>query len=238
MVRQILVTEVRRSLAAIGIDSPDFLDVSVIERAIGRLSFQLPRSISDALVDNEAFGSALSRLDRICGLLGAKIAADPSIGPAEAETDDKPEDAPPPSARRPETGHSLATAGTLIIAGGRRARDIVSHLRRKGDDPEFPVNGDRHLAATTAEFARLQAHIGPLARVILILYDEEDRETDALLRNLSAFIGQQADTGSLVLLAPALPSMRPSRLFEVGAQLPEIVHLCHAVLDTSIARSP
>lgn len=239
MVRQFLVTEVRRSLAAIGIDSLDFLDVSVIERAIGRLSFQIPSAMSDALVDNEAFGSALSRLDQICGLLGAKIAAEPSIGPAEVETDDRPEDAPPPpSARSPETGHSLATAGTLIIAGGRRARDIVSHLRRKGDDPEFPVNGDRHLAATTAEFARLQAHIGPLARVILILYDEEDRETDALLRNLSAFIGQQVGTGSLVLLAPALPSMRPSRLFEVGARLPEIVHLCHAVLDTSIARSP
>lgn len=132
----------------------------------------------------------------------------------------------------------LVRTEALIIAEGRRARDIVGHLRRS-ENRDVQQRDDRwHIAASPRDYRQLLSHAGQLARVIAVVLDEDHQERRIPSDGLDNFLREQAAEGALILLVPALSAGRPSRLFDPRERLPELARGGHAILDSAIARSP
>ncbi|MER8372378.1 hypothetical protein [Mesorhizobium sp. M1406] len=234
-VRQLLETAIRRVLVGREHALTASQAVAVVERTPGVLSIDLPGIFARALLEKEPFQQAFDGIAKLATLLGAELT--PLSSDASAVVEQKPEgltDDPPGPPPKPATPPAQTEA--LIIADGRRAREIASHLRR-GEGDMLPSGSHIHVAASAREWRDLLSRTGFIADVIVIVLDEDDQEPE-MLPDLDAFVRRQAAEGALIVVAPALPANHPSRLFDIGAKGSRLPSESHAILDSAIARSP
>lgn len=235
-VRQQAEVALRKALADRVQDETLFQAADLIEANPDILTIDLPSALAAIVtLSNEAVESALSSVRELAVLLGASLA--PIVGKASLEpiaAAERVRDVGPRATPDPSYGDEVPV---LVIAEGKRARDIVSHLRsaRKqnagssGEEWEI-VSGLRTTSAIRRE-SRAKT-------VIVLVLEEGENGAPHLSANLEQFLEQQAQGGALILLAPALPASRPSTLFADRSIGRDSAPAIHAILDTAIARSP
>lgn len=231
-VRQQAEVAFRRALSGQPFEDALFRAISVRETGWGVLTFNVPDALV-AAASSEVVVKSMARVAELATFLGATLV--PPLGDASAS---------PPSAQPipavPAAAGSLPTdrgddAPVLIIAEGKRASEVVRHLRSERDRFEHPAGvgweivTDLELLIAVPDRSRAKS-------VVAVILSEDEKAPIGPSADIRKLLDRQAAAGALVLLAPALPPRRPSALFDrSGAQE---IRMAHAILDTAIARSP
>jgi hypothetical protein len=246
--RQQLELALRRLLADTPLDDDSFRSVTLSEADEGIL-VELPRAISGALQPSAEVRQALEALEVLAAGLGAHLLSLPGvIGDAQPGNPQAAPVAPGPAGQ--DAGNAIpAAAGSAadilpeanrpvtILHSGRRARSVAGHLRPAYSTVvEFDEYDLRILAHENEMFEEDRE---PQETVILVIDDESLLNGD-LPVDLKRVLARHAKRGSLVLIAPALPNMAPSALFDEFAEtfLADEATVAHAIIDTAMARSP
>jgi len=235
-VRQQAEVALRKALADQMRDETLFQAVDLIEANPDILTINLPGALTAVVtVSNEAIESVFSSVRELAALLGASLA--PIVGEASLEPAVAAEAMREVSARATQDPSYRGETPVLVIAEGKRARDIVSHLRSarkqnvRSSGEEWKIVSGLETTTTLSEELRAKS-------VIMLVLEEDENGASHLSMDLEEFLERQAQGGALILLAPALPALRPSKLFDDRSIGRDSARAIHAILDTAIARSP
>jgi hypothetical protein len=126
-------------------------------------------------------------------------------------------------------------ASVLIVADGKRAREVVRHLKSPSESEQYLAKPDWEIfLGGTAELLS-SSETRARAVIALVIGEDEDAPAPSSVK-LEQFLQRQAADGALILLVPAPPATQPSALFTPGGD--QRLPFAHAILDTTIARSP
>lgn len=228
ILRQFLETEIRRALAEESHDEAKFRSVAVIEQAADSVKAIVEGELIAALAGRNKLQEVSSKVIALAAALGAGMnALDNPDGPIM-----------PTSPASPTVEADMTSATQVIVVSiGKRARSIVGHISRDLAALKFSEAGGRwRFASNVTELKKLIAEPNSADPIIMLVLDDEWREDEAD-RLVGQYLLQREPDRGLVVLVPALPTKCPSRLFE-SFVLPSPSTHYHAVLDSSIARSP
>lgn len=228
-VRQSLETRSRRKLAAHDFAEESFRSIAVEEDRGHGLTAVLPAAMLSALTEMDVIDELADGLADLGRAMRAEVRL-PGVAEeksAEGEVGEVLETVP-----------DGASPEVCVIALGKRSQDVIRHLKRNVKTGGSVARAADWVVASGPEaYEQAMDRDGVLAATVLLLVDEDDplwgesRKLDQLAREL-------ADRGALVIVVPALSVRQPSRLLEGGHTARSLVWGCHAVLDSSIARSP
>jgi hypothetical protein len=230
-VRQQAEVALRRALADRQRDDAQFQAIRLNEATPNILTLDLPEELA-ADCSGDEVAASIARVSQLAAFLGASLAPLP-VEKAAASVPVRPFTQGASSATLAPSVRDEAPV--LVIAEGRRAREIVRHLRSKIDyepklfGPEWEILAGSKVELSAAEERRTGS-------VIALVLDEDEKEAAGLSGEIEEFLKRQAAAGALILLVPALPVTRPSIFLDpvCHTRLP----FAHAILDTTIARSP
>ncbi|MEQ8300708.1 MAG: hypothetical protein RH945_09215 [Hyphomonas sp.] len=229
--RQQTEVALRRALIGQQLDDELFQAVCLREAIPNELTFDIPEELASACTGEEVQAS-IARVSQLAAFLGASLAPFP-VQAAVPATGIREAPRPAPSATAAATVSE--DVSVLIITEGKRAREVVRHLKSVREDEPDPAKQEWEiLSGGTAEFS---GTIGIRVKSVIALVLGEDENAPARpSTEVELFLERQAAGGALILLVPALPATQPSTLFAPGGGqgLPSV----HAILDTAIARSP
>lgn len=236
LLRQQAEVALRRALADQHLDDALFQGLSLMEIRPDVLALQLPDALAAATsLSNEAVDVGIGWVTQLAALLGAqltdvfdKATALPDVTPRTMEG------VAPTTARGPSSGND---GPVLIIAEGKRARDVVSHLRSARDREMRSIGENWEIIAGSQSMLSIPKEIHAKSVIVLVL-GEDEKGPAHLTPGLEQFLERHAQAGALILLAPALPASRPSTLFDDRSNGRGPVRAIHAILDTAVARSP
>ncbi|WP_297838423.1 hypothetical protein [uncultured Roseibium sp.] len=225
-VRQQTEVALRRVLADPKLDDRLFQAVHIREATANVLTLDLPEEFASISVGEEV-RSVIADVSQMAVFLGASLAPLPIEESATARRNI--------SQPAPPVETVLEEISVLILADGKRAKQVVRHLQSGSErDPDLgKLDWEISSGGTSKFLSSGAAH----TRSVIALVLSEDENAPALVSpEVELFLEKQATTGALILLVPALPATRPSMLLDPnsGWRLP----VAHAVLDTTIARSP
>jgi hypothetical protein len=250
--RQRIELGLRNALVGATLPDSEFRAVNLTELTDG-LRLDLPTAIAGALRESVEGRKAIDAVAALAALLGATLMPRRDISSLEQqdalEGDPKPAPIVEPSSPReersdvtpivpePVTKENGANELVTILPYGKRARAVTGHLR-SGRNRDVRFDSDE-LEMLLLDHGLLDDGTDSPELLILVIDDDcldGDRLPPQLERSLSGHI----DNGSLVLVAPALPTNRPSVLLQASVRpFPPTGPLpAHAILDTAIARSP
>ncbi|RWY68525.1 hypothetical protein EHI46_24190 [Rhizobium leguminosarum] len=214
----------RRRLVRANLSQDLSRNLSIEEPVVNILELHVPEGL-EAQAQRKSTTEILSEISPLAAFLGATIDTALTAPALDLEL---PLSVPPLSSAEETSIRSDAPA--LVIVSGKRAEEIARHLKKcLGSDPS-------KLEMIIAKSGRLPKSIGGRARpTVAVIVGEEDRR-DFLSSEVSSLLRRQSEAGALIIIIPALPLMKPSRLFE-RADLFE-TRSGYVVLDTAIARSP
>lgn len=229
--RQQTEVALRKALTDQQLDDGLFQAICLREATPNELTFELPSALASVSSGVEVQASIAS-VSQLAAFLGASLALFP------VEVSDSVAEPREPAPTEPSATPSATVsedASVLIFAEGKRAREVVRHLRsgRQGElnlakpDWEIITRGTAEL--TGSDGTRIRS-------VIALVLSEDEKVLARPSVEIEQYLERQAAGGALILLVPALPATRPSTLFAPGSgrDLPFV----HAILDTAIARSP
>lgn len=231
-VRQQAEVALRRALTNQQLDDALFQAVYLHEATLNVLTFDLPAGLAPACSGDEVEAS-IARVSQLAAFLGASLAPLPVekavIAPVPAEPFTQ---VPSAATLVPPVWDEVPV---LVVAEGKRAREVVRHLRSNGEHqpklfgPEWEI-----LSGNKVRLPR--SGVTSTRSVIALVLDEDEKELAHLSDETEGFLERQAAAGALILLVPALPAARPSVFLDCAGlrKLP----FAHAILDTTIARSP
>ena len=237
--RQWLETEVRRQQKAHRHDEESYRSVTVAESWSGGLTATLPNAIAGKMNEAGTLRGVSARLVGLGAALGAEVAP-LGAGIVDLGTSGS---RPPPEGERAESREEPASDQTdvAVVAVGRRARGIVTLLRRSlrarwvlaelADGGETLVGSGVRGRQPKLDWAAVSAS------TVMIVVDEEDFGR-AERHRLDRYLRESVEARGVAIIVPALPVNRPSRVFEGEGSLAELVDKCDAILDTAVARSP
>lgn len=200
--------------------------LSLLAGTGGRLDLRVPTSLLDQITDSAAFSADLEQLaEQLDVRLGLII---PEAAGAAA---------PQPDPPKPSAGDHSAI---LILSDGDRARELAALVQA----PEWlPVWGDRPIGQQRARLD-LRRFDGDDPRLevtgftVAVLIADDMTNLNHLHVPLSIVLNDLAARGVPVLLAPALPRLRPSTRLTDGVAASGAAFPIAGLIDTSIARSP
>jgi len=238
----------REALADVKLSDAEFRLVRLSGMS-GELRLELPRALTDALEASGKGQDSVEDIAKLAAMLGATLIPPASIdlasrqngGTSISSTEHYPTTETSPSQLeqrevRPSTsglgGPESRDPGTVaILPLGKRASAVTGHLRSARNHDAWS-GGDR-LDLMTDEDNLTSDGTNP--EILVLIIDDEYLENGSLPPNVEEFLTDRVSGGSLVLIAPALPSNGPSTLLE--ARLVDHF-LAHAIVDTAVARSP
>lgn len=226
-VRQQAEVALRRALASHQRDNRLFEAIALREETPNILTFDLPEEL-EALCSGENFEASIEIVSQLAAFMGASLAP---LQPMEARIE--PVISSPPFV--PPAPTIWNDIPILIVAEGKRAREIVRHLKSERNRESYNLKQEWDIFSDGE--AELPLFDDTYTRsVIALVLSENETDVSQFQPKFEVFLDRQAARGALILLIPALPTMQPSRFFdEFGVnKLPS----AHAILDTSIARSP
>lgn len=226
-VRQQVEVALRQALIAHQLGDGPFQAVALREASPDMLTLDLPESLRLACQE-KTIEAAIAPIAQLAASLGASLAPLPPGGVREPPAPVEPV-APVSEPARPAS-IIWDDVPVLVIAEGKRARDIVRHLRSETNrfNPRWGIMIGNEVVAKRDEMGTKS--------VIAVVLDEDEKGVARLPADVDRFLEQQAAIGALILVVPALPITHPSALFE--PQRGRMPRMVHAVLDTAIARSP
>ena len=238
-VRQWLETEVRRELTEYRHEEASYRSVAVEESGTGGLTAILPTAVGTKLREAGALSDVSARFVGLGAALGAEViplgglVAGAAVSePAEVLKGEQAESHEDPV----DGGMDVA-----VIAVGRRARGIVTLLRRSLKAPwaltQLAKDGEELVSSGGRGRQRSLDWATVSAATIMLLVDEDELE-GAESQRFGRYLRERVDAGALVILVPALPISHPSRVFERKGTWASMVGGYHAILDTAMARSP
>ena len=239
LLRQWLETKIRRDLAAHDFAEEIFRSIAVMESSPDALTAIPPTSLLKALTDTGTIDNVSESLAEMAEALGADItlrdASDVATTAGEGAVEPDPT---PVSVPKDPASFSVDFS---LIAAGHRSREIVRHLRRHlnapGDLAMSAIGTDRLIISDVLEQEGTVDRFERSASTIMLLVDEEDPEW-ARSGRFDRYLHEQMLAGAVTVFVPALPVRYPSRIFDGGDRMPKLARQCHAILDSSIARSP
>ncbi|HEY0312284.1 MAG TPA: hypothetical protein VGC56_07280 [Allosphingosinicella sp.] len=219
-----------------------------------RLSVSLPATLRSSLAPEE-----IDLLREQIRRLGRRLAMPMDLAVTQIEAGASPQERDISSSTgdgvRPKGEGSAPELKLLIISSGPRARAIARHISR----PDWaPVIGPGMVARKwiVRSGGGLLSDAPHGASVIDVMSDDQldvsaagygavvwllDDEV-VMQGRLEAFaaevIHHKGADAAVHLLAPALPTLEPSRVLADLAAVAPVSFPCHAVIDTSLARSP
>lgn len=222
--RQQAEVALRQALVAHQLDDDLFHAVGLLEDSADVLTLDLPPGLQ-LVFSEEDTGSAIERIAQLAAFLGA------TLTPLPAERgEESPE--PPEPVSEPATPVSIIwdEVPILVIAEGKRARDVVRHLRSENNrtHAQWAIMTGKEVVANLD-----QIHT---KSVIALVLSEDEKGPSRPTAGIDRFIERQVTEGALILLVPALPASQPSALFDSRSS--QTTSMAHAILDTAIARSP
>ncbi|WP_433762964.1 hypothetical protein [Brucella anthropi] len=219
-------TAFRRDFGGEKLADEIFREIHISEESANVLSLVLAPELRNLSMNSPAKAS-ISALSQLAAFMGASIDLAPAARPAEP----KPVSTAMPSFSPAEETAFRGDGPVLIIGSGKRAREIVRHLKTT---VPYPDPGIEILTARPGQFPDIAD--SSVRSIVAFVLDEDENPGGELTADARRFLERQAATGALVMIVPALPLKRPSELFHQH----RILSLAsgHTVLDTSIARSP
>lgn len=232
-VRQQTEVALRKTLAGQGLDDDLFRGISLVETSPDVLTCDLPGELASAAL-SEAVTAAMTPVTQLTAFLGATLAPLPVASTAARSVPPEPITAVPAPVAPDSTvwDHDVPV---LVIAEGKRARDVVRHLRQERYGTRHPV-GTVWEIVTELELKLARFDLMRTRSVIALVLSEDGKEPARPSADIRKILEWQEAAGALILLAPALPTTRPSTLFNRSGH--RGFPMAHAVLDTAIARSP
>jgi len=226
-VRQQAEVALRQALAHHQHDDRLFQAVCLREETTNILTFDLPEELASVCSGDDVEAS-IGGISQLAAFMGASLAPMlPIEAPPEPVTK-----SPPFAPAAPTVWNDIPI---LIVAEGKRAREVVRHLKSERKRESYQLkqgwdifsDGEAELPLFDETYTR---------SVIALVLSEDDTAIARSQSKLEDFLDRQAARGALILLVPALPPMQPSKFFDQSGskQLP----IAHAILDTAIARSP
>ncbi len=234
-VRQLAEVAFRQAMADQQQNDTLFHGMSLIEPAPNVLTFDLSAALTtSAALSRDAVELSISRVIEIAALLGASLALVlENVAPANVLAESTANVVPATvSDQSPHDDSSV-----LVIAQGKRAREVVSHLRSGRERDMIAMDKNLEIISTSGTMSSIPQET-PVRSTIVLVLGEDEKGLANILPTLEPFLERQARAGALILLAPALPPSRPSMLFDDLNISGGPVRAVHAVLDTAIARSP
>lgn len=251
--RQRAERSLRRALSEAKLPDAEYHSVELEEDGDG-LRLKVSTAIAEALEASENGPRTLEGLTELGALLDVKVAPPDGVS-LQMINSLFGDDPPVPSVPIASTGdlgdgkliaeapdkriEGIRTPGSItLLSLGRRARIITNQLRSaRNRDVGSHADDIDFLTTDTANTLDTQAR-NP--ETLIVVIDDDYIDQGRLPRELEQMMADEARRGSLVLLAPALPSSRPSALLASAGELGPLIGLegVHAVLDTAIARSP
>jgi hypothetical protein len=230
-VRQQAEVALRRALTDQQLDDELFQAIDLSEATPNELTFNLPEELASVCA-GEQVQALIASVSQLAAFLGASLAPLPIEAGVPAIVLRR-------SARPAPLVTPAATlskdASILIVADGKRARDIVRHLKSGSEGEQDLAKPDWEIfSGGTADFLS-PSETRARSVIALVLGEDEDAPARPSAQ-VEQFLERQAAEGALILLVPAPRATRPSALFTPGGgqRLP----FAHAILDTTIARSP
>ena len=229
--RQQSEVDLRKALKDEQLDDGLFQAICLREQAPNELTFDVPEELASLSTEAEV-ESSMERVSHLAAFLGASLRPFPvEMAAPEIDLREAAQPAPPasPIATKSED------LSVLILADGKRAKEVVRHL--KSGSKRDPDLGTLDWEIFSGGFAEFSGFSEVRTRSVIALVLSEDEKAPARPSvEVEQFFERQAAGGALILLVPALPTIRPSELFapDGGQRLP----FAHAILDTAIARSP
>lgn len=232
-VRQQAEVALRQALVTQRLDDGLFQAISLREENPDVLTLDLPDDLLLAS-SGEAIESSIGLIMQLAAFLGATLA------PLPAGRDGEQSPAPlEPGVRILAPDTSAPTiwddVPVLVIAEGKRARDVVRHLRPGLDHDRRPIGPDWEIL-TGSRVGLPNLHQASTKSVIALVLGEDEKGPARPAAEVDRFLERQAKAGALILIVPALPATQPSTLFDSRSRWTP--RMAHAVLDTAIARSP
>ncbi|PWB79429.1 MAG: hypothetical protein C3F11_20775, partial [Methylocystaceae bacterium] len=261
--RDLLVREqarliARRHLVAARVTEKLLSDVRhiVVQKLDGRLRLTLPRSITSALNSVNQLRALEDHVQTLVEPVGVPIDVVSSDDIVKYDKLDQPS---APSEEVAEKSFHTAR-DILIIVSGARARAIARHLTAPDWVPvlDGPPSGfPRYLLRRDADAGRDRGGAA-VGRAVIDVVDESGLpplldvygvvvwlvDDKALLHDhhglLRYELGDRAGalSNTLVLVAPALPTLEPSRILSDSKRKPPLDLPFGCIIDTSLARSP
>ncbi|GLV23888.1 hypothetical protein [Sphingobium sp. TomTYG45] len=231
-VRQQVEVALRQALADQQQDDRLFQAVCLSEATPNLLTFDLPGELA-SLCSGDAVEASIARVSQLAAFLGASLAPLP-VMTAPASTDPlEPATQPPPPVTPAQT--LWDDVPVLIIAEGKRAREVVRHLRSEREREPYLARPQWEIFSSGTATLPGSSETRTRSVIALVLAEDEKGATRPPVE-VEEFIERQAAAGALILLVPALPATRPSTLFDPAGRRRS--PYAHAILDTAIARSP
>ena len=239
--RRWLETEVRRKQMGYPLDEESYRSVALEENRSGGLTAVLPKVIARGMTDTGTLSDVSARLVVLGEALGAEVTP---LGEAKPASEVSEPNAVQKELQNDSQEESVYDRSeTVVVAVGRRARAIGTRLRRSlktqwmlvhlEKDGEVPIGSVGRHREPRLDWATVSAS------TIMLVVDEDDFER-SVSPEFVRHLRERVNAGALVILVPALPVSHPSRILEqkqTGAWV-SVASICHAVLDTTIARSP
>lgn len=196
----------------------------VVETTPNELSILPPPDMPKDANHLKALDEALDDLDSLATALGITLLKSVDIQPVS-----------PPILPVHQTGMDEQFASRVaVFSVSRRAQDLVRHVENAaphmfGVGVEISIFDNLYMLDLTS--------IRP-ADLLLLVMDDDDGVSAPGNDLLNRAIELATTSETIVLLVPALPSAHPSRFLTGDGTFPDVLRDVHAVLDTSIARSP
>lgn len=228
--RQQAEVALRRGLIDEQLDDELFQAICLREAVPNELTFELPEELASACAGDEAQASIVS-ISQLAAFLGASLAPF-SFEAAVPATGRREPIRPAPSAIPAVTVSE--NVSVLIITEGKRASEVVRHLKSGSEHEELGKPEWEILSGKTTEFS--DSNGTRIRSVIALVLSEDENAPAHPSTEVEEFLEMQAAGGALILLVPALPATQPSTLFAPGGS--RSLQSVHAILDTAIARSP
>lgn len=222
-------TAMRCALRNENLAEESFRNICIDEDEPNLLSLVLTPDVRD-LSTTGSVRASISMLSQLAAVMGASI--DLTSEAKAAETKQTP--TVMPSFTPTEETAFRGDGAVLIVAAGKRAREVVRHLKNDADGVPHPASDLEVVAASNERFPDI-ADSGAKSIVAYVI-DEDENPGCELPETAVRFFERQAAAGALVMIVPALPLKRPSELFHRHRFTSGTSS--YIILDTSIARSP
>lgn len=230
-VRQHTEVALRRALTNQQLNDELFRAIDLSEATPNELIFDLPGELASVCAGEQAQASIAS-VSQLAAFLGATLAP----LPVEAGVPGIPlGEAARPAPLATAAATVSKDASVLVVADGKRAREVVRHLKLGSEGERDLAKPDWEIfSGGTAEF--LSSSETRTRSVIALVLGEDENDPARPSVEVEQFLERQAAAGALILLVPAPTATRPSALFALGGG--RRLAFAHAILDTTIARSP